>query len=74
MEINKKGGEAMNLSALLFQILFKLLTEMTPTLKAAFCEMLKELAKKAQETKNPIDDLVILFLAGLLGCDTEEKK
>jgi len=74
VEINKKGGEAMNLSALLFQILFKLLTEMTPTLRAAFCEMLKELAKKAQETKNPIDDLIILFLAGLLGCDMEEKK
>jgi len=47
---------------------------MTPTLRAAFCEMLKELAKKAQETKNPIDDLIILFLAGLLGCDMEEKK
>ena len=64
----------MNLSALLFQIFFKMLQTMTPQLREAFCQLLAELKKKAEETKSPIDDLVVLFLAGLLMCDIEEKK
>ena len=64
----------MNLGALLFQIFFRCLTQMTPVLREAFCEMIKELAQKAQETKSPMDDLIVLFLAGLLNCDLEEKR
>jgi len=74
MVINQKGGKAMNLSALLFQIFFKLLQTMTPQLREAFCQLLRELKKKADETKSPVDDLVVLFLAGLLMCDMEEEK
>ncbi|RKX60267.1 MAG: hypothetical protein DRP29_03000 [Thermodesulfobacteriota bacterium] len=64
----------MNFSALLFQILIKLLAEMTPTLRDAFCQLLEELKKKAEETESPIDDLVVMFLAGLLMCGVEKKK
>lgn len=64
----------MNLSALLFQIFFKLLQTMTPQLRESFCQLLRELKKKADETKSPVDDLIVLFLAGLLMCDMEEEK
>lgn len=53
--------------AIILKLLEKLLTGMSPKIREAILEFLKELEAKAKETPNPIDDIIVLLLRILFG-------
>ncbi|GAI82966.1 unnamed protein product [marine sediment metagenome] len=53
--------------ALILKLLSKVLTGMSPKIREAILEFLKELEVKAKETPNPIDDIIVLLLRILFG-------
>ena len=53
--------------AILLEILSKLIKGISPKIREAMLEFLKDLEIKAQETPNPIDDIVVLLLRILFG-------
>ena len=44
----------------------KILTSITPELKALLKKCLDELAEKAKQTASPLDDMLVQFLRGIL--------
>jgi hypothetical protein len=53
--------------AIILEILEKLLKGISPKIREAILEFLKDLEAKAKETPNPIDDIVVLLLRILFG-------
>jgi len=52
---------------ILLELLGKLITGISPKIREAIFEFLKDLEAKAKETTNPIDDIVVLLLRILFG-------
>ncbi|GAI96154.1 unnamed protein product [marine sediment metagenome] len=53
--------------AIILEILSKLITGISPKIREAILEFLKDLEVKAKETPNPIDDIIVLLLRILFG-------
>jgi len=52
-----------------WDLILAMLVQASPEIKKAVCEKLDDLAVKAKETKNPIDDLLVSCLKGMVGCE-----
>lgn len=51
------------------QILMLVLSEATPEVRELLCKSIAKLAETAKTTTNPWDDLLALFLKGIMSCD-----
>jgi len=51
------------------QILALILSQATPEVRKLACEAISSLEEKAHATPNPWDDLLALFLKGIMSCD-----
>jgi len=56
---------------LIVSLLGPLLAALTPTLKAALTDSIKDLYVKAQDSSSPLDDIFVRFLAALLDIELE---
>jgi len=61
--LTKKGGEMQNI---VIKILIALLPMVSSQLKEYFPDILKSLEAKAKATSNPLDDIFVMVLKGLL--------
>lgn len=55
----------------IWDIILAMVVQASPEIKKQVCEKLDELAAKAKETKNPIDDLLVGMLKGMVGCHAD---
>lgn len=55
----------------MWNLVLAMVVQASPEIKKAVCEKLDDLAVKAAETKNPIDDLLVGMLKGMVGCDED---
>ena len=51
------------------QILRLILTQATPEIRKSICVAISELEEMADSTPNPWDNLLALFLKGIMSCD-----
>lgn len=61
----------MDIKKLLIEILFQLLDKATSGLKEDLCQMMRALEKRAKNTPNPVDDILVEALKHLLGCKSQ---
>lgn len=59
----------MNIWAIVATVLTGLVGALSPTIKNLLKGFLVDLYKKAKATDNPVDDILVIFLAGILGVD-----
>ncbi|MBA7573062.1 hypothetical protein ES708_14851 [subsurface metagenome] len=53
--------------AIILEILSKLIKGISPKIREEILNFLKDLEAKAQETPNPVDDIIVLLLRVLFG-------
>ena len=53
--------------AIILEILSKLIKGISPKIREEILNFLKDLEAKAQETPNPVDDIIVLLLRILFG-------
>ncbi|GAI90330.1 unnamed protein product [marine sediment metagenome] len=53
--------------SIILELLEKLLKGISPKIREAILDFLKELEVKAKETPNPVDDIIVLLLRILFG-------
>ncbi|MBA7586412.1 hypothetical protein ES708_28410 [subsurface metagenome] len=53
--------------SIILKLLKNILTGMSPEIRKLILEFLRDLEAKAEETPNPIDDIVVLLLRILFG-------
>lgn len=60
--------------AIILEILSKLIKGISPKIREEILNFLKDLEAKAQETPNPVDDIIVLLLRILFGFQNDRSK